>query len=447
MKSIRRAMFSVAVVTTTLLVSSGMSAASSAQASAPGAPYATPQHCEALPKLVMNFERTILPQQSRDLAAQQMRLREAEAGRAEAEDDFNNALRDGIVKLGTDQIGTARVLRERVRAMRGSGMTTAAREEWLTKIKSIEDAGEQLKRGLAHAEYAGLLRQNQANLVSFMKWVDDTGAADPALTGLANLVAPGIGGVVVGGIKVGLDLVYAGLKGRFTAQQAAQWRENVDRLQAAHQELRYRVDRYRDDLTSGLCGPRVAQQVQNSPRPIPPQTDTAPVTTAPPPTGGGSVGKIVGWTALMGGAIAAGAFAASQVEPIELGTITGSSNTTTTTNNNPAPVAETPSTVGLGPFSCSVPNDFGQVRCEGTVNVRAGTRLAARQGAALTMVTQPTTLIGRFVGPGLGGTTGTVTLSAATFSSLCRNQTQIAFTADGNLFFETIQVSIPVTCR
>lgn len=441
------AIVAVTVLTGTSLLFPGMSAAPLAQASAPGAPYADPAYCKALPQLLTNLERTVLPQQARDLAHQETRLHEAESGRAEAAEEFNTALRDGIIKLGTDQIGTAKVLRERVRAMKASGMTTAARGEWLRRIKSIEDAGEQIKQGIARADYVDLVRQNQDNLVNFMKFVEDSGAADDALKGLANLVAPGIGGVVVGGIKVGLDVVYAGLKGRFTAQDAAQWRDNVDRLKAAHHDLRDRADVYRDNLTGGLCGPKVAQQVQNSPRPIAPQTAAAPGTSAPPPTGGSSVGKIVGWTALMGGALAAGAYAASQVEPIELGTTTGSSNTTTTTNNNPAPVRNTPSTIGLGTFSCSAANDTSGFRnCTGTVNIRAGTLLAARQGTTISVVTTPSFFAATFIAPGLGGTTGTVSLRA-TMPRTCAVQTFVSFFVPGNnVAFESIEQIIPVSC-
>ena len=448
MKSPRRhTILAVALLTGGWLLLPGMSAAPLAQASAPGAPYADPAYCKALPQLITKFETSILPQQSRELAAQETRLRDAEAGQTEAEEDFNKALRDGIIKLGTDQIGTAKVLRERVRAMKDSGMTTAARGEWLRRIKSIEDAGEQLKRGVARAEYADLVRQNQDNLVSFMQFVDESGAADPLLTGLANLVAPGIGGVVVGGIKVGLDVVYAGLKGHFTAQEAAQWRDNVDRLRAAHQDLRGRVDGYRAELTGGQCGPKVAQQVQNSPRPLPPDTAAGSTPTAPPgSSGGGSVGKIVRYSALMAGILGATAYAAAQVEPVDLGTSTGSSNTTTTANNNPTPVSNTASTIGLGAFACSVANDTSGFRsCTGSVNIRAGTLLAARQGQSMSVVVAPSAFVGTFIAPGLGGTTGTVSLRA-TLPRTCPTQVLIAFSPDGNSVIESIAVSIPVSC-
>ncbi len=65
----------------------------SAQAIAGGAPYADPAYCSALPALVTKFESTVLPQQARDLADQKWRLSEAEAGRAEAAEEFNKALR------------------------------------------------------------------------------------------------------------------------------------------------------------------------------------------------------------------------------------------------------------------------------------------------------------------------------------------------------------------
>ncbi len=170
-----------------------------------------------------------LPQQARDLADQKWRLSEAEAGRAEAAEEFNKALR--------------------------------------ARVNAMKSSGAKIKEGMGRADFVDALRQNQT------------------------------------------DLVYAGLKGRFTAQEAAQWRDNVAKLSSAHQDLKDRVNGYRQDLTSGLCGPRVAQQVQNSPKPSPPaeaaRTTPPPAPTAsvlpPAPTPGPSLAKILGWTAVLAG--------------------------------------------------------------------------------------------------------------------------------------------------
>jgi hypothetical protein len=169
----------------------------------------------------------------------------------------------------------------------------------------------------------------------------------------------------------------------------------------------------------------------------------------PTPAGGGAgsnVGKIVAYTALMGGVLATTAYAVSQVEPIDLGNVTGSSTTTTPTNNNPAPVSNTPSTVGLGTFTCSVANDTSGFRsCTGSVNIRAGTLLAARQGQSLSVVVAPSAFVGTFIAPALGGTTGTVSLRA-TLPRTCPTQVLIAFSPDGNSVIESLAVSIPVSC-
>lgn len=174
-----------------------------------------------------------------------------------------------------------------------------------------------------------------------------------------------------------------------------------------------------------------------------------PTPTTPVNSGGGtSIGKIVGWTALLGGSIVGGLYVASELEAIsELDTFTGSSNTTTTTNNNPAPVSNTPSTIGLGSFNCSVANDTSGFRnCTGTVNIRAGTLLAARQGTTISVVTTPSFFATTFIAPGLGGTTGTVSLRA-TMPRTCAVQTFVSFFVPGsNLAFESIEQIISVGC-
>ena len=43
----------------------------------------------------------MLPQQARDLADQKWRLSEAEAGRAEADEEFTKSLRDGVTTLAS----------------------------------------------------------------------------------------------------------------------------------------------------------------------------------------------------------------------------------------------------------------------------------------------------------------------------------------------------------
>jgi hypothetical protein len=349
MRLVRRpAIVSLTSLSVVAILLTLMSRAPAAQAipsefGAAGAPYADPAYCNALPALVKNFQNTILPKQARDLADQRARLSESEAGRAEAAEEFNQAVRDSIKTLATDQLSTAKALRARVNAMKASNMSKEARRNWLERIKTIEEAGETIKQGMGRAEFVETMQKNQTDLVSFMKFVEDSGAADAALKGLADTLAPGVGGLVVSGIKVGLDVVYAGLKGRFTAQEAAQWRENVAKLEQAHSELKDKVENYRQDLTGGVCGPKVAQQVQNSPQPIASteMARTAP-TAAPPPApieiprvpSGPSMGKILGWTTLLGGAVVGGVYVAGQAAALaEEYSYTAPTTTTTTTTS------------------------------------------------------------------------------------------------------------------
>jgi hypothetical protein len=53
------------------------------------------------------------------------------------------------------------------------------------------------------------------------------------------------------------------------------------------------VDGYREDLTGGVCGPKVAQQVQNSPKPIPPQAAVNQRPTVTPPKAKPGAGNVI----------------------------------------------------------------------------------------------------------------------------------------------------------
>ncbi len=432
------------------------SEAPSAQAMAGGAPYADPAYCSALPDLIRRFEGTILPQQARDLAGQEARLRDAESGANAAEQDFNSALRDGIIKLGTDQIASAKILRERVQAMNRSGMNAEARRAWLQRIKSIEDFGERLKSGAAVADYKALVDKNQAGLVEFMKFVDDSGAADIALKGLADMVAPGVGGMVVGGIKVGLDVAYAGLNGRFTAQEAAQWRENVDRLRSAHRDLVDRVNGYRDDLTSGLCGPRVAQQTQNSPRPIPPAEaaapppppppPAAPVVSAPAPTGP-SMGKILGWTALLTGSIVGGAYVYEQAQLLAEETATFSTPTSSGNPTSTGTPSSSASTITAYQITCTLSSAGTFRNCVGFITATIGPSVTA--GVALIARTFPSEVLGR-VTPSSTGAGQSLRFEISTSSTAaCQTISGANFVraSDVNTAFASASRSLTVTCN
>lgn len=173
-----------------------------------------------------------------------------------------------------------------------------------------------------------------------------------------------------------------------------------------------------------------------------------PTPTTPVNSGSGtSIGKIVGWTAILGGSLVGGLYVASELAAISELDTTGSSNTTTPTNNNRAPVTNRPSTIGLGLFNCSVANDTSGFRnCTGTVNIRAGTLLAARQGTTISVVTTPSFFTATFIAPGLGGTTGTVSLRA-TMPRTCAVQTFVSFFVPGtNTAFESIDQMISVSC-
>ena len=142
------------------------------------------------------------------------------------------------------------------------------------------------------------------------------------------------------------------------------------------------------------------------------------------------------------GGVVGGAYVYEQAQL--LAEETGSTNTNTTTNN-PTPTSNTPSTVGLGGFSCTAANATSNFRtCTGSINVRAGTLLGARSGSSIGVQTTPSFFVGTMTAPAVGGTTGTVSLRATLAS--CPTQTSVNFAPVGGQPFESVSVSIPVSC-
>lgn len=451
----RPAIVSFTLLTVAAILSTVMSSAPAAQAIAAGAPYADKAYCDALPALVTKFEGTVLPKQARDLAEQSARLDEAEGGRAEASQEFNQALLKGIADLAKDQLGTAKALRERVRAMKtlkGSakdgvvntkGMLSTDRREWLERIKKIEDMGERLKTASAGADYAQLLKANQADLTSFLKFMDDSGVADMALKGLADTLAPGVGGLVVNGIKVGLDVVYAGLKGRFTAQEAAQWRDNVGKLKSAHDALKDRVDGYRQELTSGSCGPKVAQQVQNSPRPIPPQEAAPQPDATTSPKSGNGVGTAVKASVGIAGAAVGGIYLKKELDKLKTDVAT---TTTTTTTPPPTGGSNTASTVTSFNITCTLAGPGTFRNCTGSLTATVGPSVTA--GVALTATLNPALIVGRMTPPNTGSGQSLTFAFATSGTAACPGtQSSVTFLRSGTAFSTATSRSITITCN
>jgi len=437
----RPAIVSFTLLTVAAILSTVMSSAPAAQAIAAGAPYADKAYCDALPALVTKFEGTVLPKQARDLAEQSARLDEAEAGRAEASQEFNQAVLKGIADLAKDQLGTAKALKQRVQELKKT-LNQEDTRKWLERIKKIEDTGERLKQAGAGADYAQLLKANQADLKSFLTFMDDSGMADYALKRLADTLAPGVGGLVVNGIKVGLDVVYAGLKGHFTAQEAAQWRDNVAKLKTAHEALKDRVDGYRQELTSGSCGPKIAQQVQNSPRPIAPQeVAPQPVATTLPKSGHG-VGTAVKASVGIAGAAVGGLYLKKQLD--ELAALETPAASTTTPP--PSGGSNTASTVTSFNITCTLAGPGTFRNCTGSLTATVGPSVTA--GVALTATLNPALIVGHMTPPNTGsGQSLTFAFSTSGTAACPGTQSSVTFLRSGTAFSTATSRSITITCN
>lgn len=157
--------------------------------------------------------------------------------------------------------------------------------------------------------------------------------------------------------------------------------------------------------------------------------------------GGSGIGKILGWTAVLAGGAVGGAYLYEQAQLLAEESYT----TTPTGNVSQVTPSNTPSTFTLGGFSCTAANSTSNLRtCTGSINIRAGSLIGARQGSSLTVLTSPTFFSGTFIAPATGGTTGTVSLRATIVG--CPTQTHVNFAVPGGQPFESIAASIRLTC-
>jgi hypothetical protein len=419
-----------------------------------GQPFADPAYCKALPDLIKPLEEKVIPEQERMLRQQEARLQEAEAGNTAAQVDLAGAVVKAAMDLGSDQVTRAKELKKRVEAMKH--LTPAQRREWLERIKGVEDSGKLLKVFTSRHEYEMALRRNEDNLVNFMEFIDEMGAADLALKGLGNLLAPGVGGLVVNGIKVGLDVVYASLNARYNAQEAAQWRDNVERLRSAHFAVKDRVAGYRRDLEGGLCGVKVAEQMKNSPAPTAAQNTTA---AAAPAKSGASTAKVVGSLAAIGGAGAATAIALNEYKKAQeeyqgfLDSLppsggSGNSGGSSGGSSGGGTGGSSASTIVSANVTCTL-NSAGSGRnCNGTITARIGPSVTA--GVALSALTTPTQIRGG-VTPSTTGAGQTLVFNVTNFSTVpqCPSVSSVNFVRppDTSVVFTSAAGPIRVTCN
>jgi hypothetical protein len=284
-----------------------------------GQPYASPQYCAGLPAAITRLQSG-LDQQRDWLRKAEDHVKAAEEGSAEAETEMKLAVVKAINDLAHRQLESIKVLQDIVEtkdkawaASQGiPTLTDAKREAFLKLTKHLEDGTKVLESLKAGADYGAALQTNQANLASLSKFIEDSGIGKDAVMGLAKRLGPEAELLTESALMV-QDLVYNGLKAHLTAQEAAQARENYDRLKASLSDIDYKIAGYQDDLSSGLCGPKAAIQVQNSPKP----TEGSPIPIAPadPPasSGGVSAGKVIAVTTLSAGAAVGGIVAAQAI--------------------------------------------------------------------------------------------------------------------------------------
>jgi hypothetical protein len=425
-----------------------------------GQPYADPSYCKALPDLIKSFEQKVIPEQQRMLRQQEARLQQSDKERSEAQIELAKTLGKAALEYGTHQVTTAKALRKRVEEMKT--LTKAQRREWLERIKGIEDSGNLLKVFTSRHEYEMALRRNEDELMSFLKLVDDMGAADLALKGLANLLVPGAGDVIVKSIRTLMDVGFASGDIYLAERDAAQFHRNYERLKEAHEAVKHRVATYRHDLEGGLCGAKVANDVKKSPVPIeaPNTTQNATSAAATPAKAGGSSAKAIATIAAVGGASAGAAIAYNEYKkaneeyqgfldslPPSGGTSSGSGSGSGGGTGGGTGGSST-TTIVSSDVTCRL-NSAGSGRnCNGTITARIGPSVTS--GVTISALTSPIQIRGSATPSTTGaGQTLTFTITNSSTVPQCPSVTSVNFVRppDTNTIFTSASGSIRITCN
>lgn len=350
-----------------------------------------------------------------------------------------------------------------VEAVKASEQISPSNMRWLLAgskgDSALQRAVEQLNKTpmVNRLEILGKVTQNASRLTSAFDLVTAEGPKEIAWRG-ASIMATELGGPW-GFLAAELEWAYNNVSDAVTGQLL---KANIEKMASMTEGDLKLLQNYTKQMANigkriGNIKAELATVPCNSTDPslAPRRTaDMAPPDgPAEPKSGGKSTGKIIGGVLLAGGAgvatyVALDA-ASKAIDDSVLSTGGGGSGNSGGGGSGGGGGSSTPSTVGLGSFSCSALNAAGTFRtCTGAINVRAGTLLAAKQGTTVTVLTAPGFFHGTFVAPGLSGTTGTVSMTITPGSACPGTQTSIGFYLVGsNVAFEALTQSIPVSCR
>jgi hypothetical protein len=233
-----------------------------------------------------------LPLQNEWIKRSEDQLRAAEEGVRGSQDELKNM----AVKAAVDLVKSQLQMISDMKVMARAAKSAEARNRLLDRIKLIENATEKIenaeklgKAGVEGNQLGAAIAQNRAQLVDFIKFVNESGISDELGLKAATFAGPA-GVAVVQTFTVARDVVYASFQGKMSADEAAVHRQNLDAMRNAKADVETRIYELTTDLAQPPCTPtpRPADRMSVvNPEPDAPAGGRA----APPPAAPAATGK------------------------------------------------------------------------------------------------------------------------------------------------------------
>lgn len=288
-----------------------------------------------------------LPVQDEWIRRTEEQLRAAERGVTESKEALQGMAVKAALDLAQRQLGAAAELKTALE--NANGFSTLKRGQWLQKVDKIKQLGEAIEKA-SNSAAAGnrlgeLMQTNRATLQDFINEISESGIADELGVKAAAFAGP-VGVLVVETFMVARDTALALGSGVISASEAASARQNIAQMRAGRNDVASRAYEL-DTIVSSSCAPKPPAP-QDRIQVQPPAE--APSTEPPPPSSGAGIGKVLGWTAVIGGGLAAGLVLSQSIAELE--ELSYPTTTTTTTTSQPTSQPSASANYRYGNWNC-----------------------------------------------------------------------------------------------
>lgn len=234
--------------------------------------------CTGGPSKLARLERG-MPVQREALRRAEEALKAAQEGNLQALKDRASA--DIVRSKVNEWLADQQTMLAEAAASRLTGVPVDRVAQYRQKLEDWKSAVEKVQKS-GRAGYAAALRENAAAMKDFMKvleFLDDSGIGEEAARTLARAAFGPVGDKAIDGFNLARDWTLAELQQNISDQELGQLRDTYYGVLGAVMNNHERIENLRGLLAS--CRGASKPEVQESPKPIPPEEASAP---APPET-------------------------------------------------------------------------------------------------------------------------------------------------------------------